>query len=146
MSNTEDKKVEVFHRLNKLKAKTGIPIGIKIPGHIEPDAVKKAQSAIDEKEEQCLDQFKALLENHEKTWEQLKAAGPDERETLLAQAHNYANNIKDLAETYNYDVLIRFGTQLRDFYEKIDIDNSEHHIVVETHIDAMNAEYKKQTD
>lgn len=39
--------IEIFHRINKLKVKAGIPLNADETGYIDPSAINNAQKAID---------------------------------------------------------------------------------------------------
>lgn len=136
MSDT-NKKVQVFKRINKLKLKAGIPLDSDEIGHIDPAAVKRAQALIDTEEENYAEEIEKVLVQLDSVWKDLKTADKKQFKKIVNQMYNYANNIMDLANTYNYRLMAYFGHSLRDFCEKIDVENEAHHIIVQAHIDVM---------
>ena len=73
----------------------------------------------------------------EESWDKMKSAPTNKRNEFLEKMFNYANHVKDMAETYHHDLMCHFALSLRDFCQKIDIKSSEHQIIVQAHIDAM---------
>lgn len=131
-------KVKIFHRLNKLKLKAGVPLDDERHGFIDPKAIKKAQAAIDAKEDSYTEEVEAIIVRIDSTWEDIRAEKDDKKaKQLQSELYNYANNILDVADTFSYKLMKHFGKSLRDFCEKIDIKNKAHHVIVQAHIDVM---------
>jgi hypothetical protein len=129
-------KVQIFHRRNKLKLKAGTES--EAPGFIDPAAIQRAQATIDEKEKHSRDEMGESLARLNAAWQEaLKKSNAGEARQEIDRLYNYANNIKDLAETYDYYLMTHFSESLRDFCEKIDIRNEAHHTIVQAHIDVM---------
>lgn len=129
--------IEIFHRINKLKVKAGIPLNADETGYIDPSAINNAQKAIDAGETHYRSQIEAVLIKLDSTWKDLPAAPKNHLKKNLNILYNYANNAKDLAQTYHYDLMEHFAASLRDFCEKLDIAKKPHHIIVQAHIDVM---------
>ena len=144
MSSSKSSKVTVFHRINKLKLKAGIPLHDEVHGYIKPEDINKAQYAIDEKEKEYPIEVKIMLEKLEKTWEELKATSPDKRAKLLDKIYNFANNIKDITSTYDHDLMHHFSLSLRNFCEKINVEKQQHHTIVQAHLDVMWVTYDEK--
>lgn len=140
MSN---KAVQIFHRLNKLKLKAGIPLDQDELGYIDPKALRRAQDAINQEVVHYSKEIEAVLVKLDSTWVDLRTAEKLHYKRFLDQLYNYANNIKDLAETYNYDLMQHFGLSLRDFCERIDLERNQHHTIVQAHIDVMWVAFKE---
>ena len=137
MSKNSNSKVEIYKRLNKLKLKAGIPLNEAIDGYIDPSMVKRAQGKIDEKEMAYKSEIEEILIFIDEAWKDTVSSSDLQRKKHLDKLYNYANNIKDLAETYNYHLMSHFGLSLRNFCEKIDVTNDNHHVIVQAHIDVM---------
>ena len=138
------KKVKIFHRLNKLKRKAGAESNDSKPGFIDPVAIEKAQGFIGDQESHYSEEVSKILDRLTNTWSELKIEKDDKRAQMqLSWLYNYANNIKDMAETYNYKLMDHFGKSLRDFCEYIDVRNSAHHVIVEAHINVMRIAYNE---
>jgi len=129
--------VEVFHRINRLKTKAGMSAFSKAEGLVRPPAVKRAQSAIDEKEADYPVEVENALKNLQESWEEYLSSQQADRAKALEKVYNYSNHIKDLTSMYNHDLMSYFSLSLRDFCEKIDINKQEHQTIVRAHIDAM---------
>lgn len=142
--NEQVKKPKIFHRINKLKRKAGVEPGDEKPGFIDPEAVRKAQVFISDQEKHYPEEVRKLIDMLSNTWNELKIEKNDKRaQTQLSWLYNYANNIKDMAETYGYSLMEHFGKSLRDFCEYIDVKNKAHHVIVEAHINVMRIAYNE---
>ena len=141
--NDPDDKVQIFHRINKLKMKAGVALDKSKHGYIDPKKVIDAQIKIDLKEEQIHDFLAELLDNLKLAWEKVQKE-PENQQHYLEQMHNYANNILDLSETYDYMLMHSFGLSLRNFCEYIDTEKEEHKIIVKAHLDVMEITFKER--
>ena len=134
--------VKVFHRKNTLKMKAGGGAGDG-PGFLDPNRVARGQFAIDEQEENYANEAEIVLLKIDSAWEDLKdSETPEDEKRNLSNLYNYANNLKDIAKTFDYDLMSYFGNSLCDFCDQIDIRKEEHHVIVKAHIDVMWAAYK----
>ncbi len=132
---------KIIHRQNKLKAKAGGQEDKQ--GFIEPKKIALAQSAIDENEENYTDEAQIVLQQINGAWKDLKSNKDKSKESELKKIfYNYANNIKDIAETFEDGLMGYFGNSLRDFSEKLDMSKTAHHTIVQAHIDVMFAAHK----
>lgn len=142
MSNFSEK-VKVFHRLNRLKLKAGVDMTDSRQGFIDPLAIHKAQQAIESRKGDYAAEAESLLVQLDSTWEDMKRETDIKKiEKLSVDLHNFSNNIKDMAETFDYMLMGYFGKSLRDFCERLDILNKAHHTIVQAHIDVMNIAFK----
>ncbi len=137
MKNSKDSKVEVFHRVNKLKLKAGFGLEDDKVGFIDKSAIIRGQMKIDEKEHEYPETVKDILEKLSETWKELKEADQSQRDDLKDKIYNYSNNIKDLTATYKHDLMHHFSLSLRNFCERINLDKKEHQVIVQAHIDVM---------
>lgn len=142
MSNFSDK-VKKMHRLNRLKLKAGVGIDDERLGYIDPSAIKRAQAAIDNQEEAYTTEVEEVLIKLDSTWEDLKKLkDPKKAKKLINELYNYANNVKDMAETFNYRLMGSFGESLRDFCERINVENEAHFVIGQAHVDVMWIAFK----
>lgn len=142
MSNFSDK-VKIKHRLNRLKLKAGVAVDDERLGFIDPKAIKKAQASIDNQEDNYSSEVEEVLVKLDSTWTDLKAEGDEKKaKRLRTELYNYANNIKDMAETFKYKLMGSFGESLRDFCEKLDAKKEAHQVIVQAHIDVMWVAFK----
>lgn len=137
MNNSDENKVQIYKRINKLKLKAGLGLEDNKVGVIDRNAIYRSQNIIDQKEAEYALTVKEILEKLTLAWEELKKSGGEERKELIDQIYNFSNNIKDLTATYRHDLMHHFSLSLRNFCEKIDVNKEEHHIIVEAHIDVM---------
>jgi hypothetical protein len=135
--------VKIFHRINKLKIKAGAKPGDTRRGLIDTNAVSKAQKAIDDGGAIYKQEVKAVLNDIDIAWEDIKSKDdPKAFQKGIDNLYNHAHNAKDIAETYHYDLMAFFSRSLRDFCSKIDVNNKAHHIIVKAHMDVMAVTYK----
>lgn len=138
MSNSRKSKVEIFHRINRLKLKAGVDLDDERMGFIDPAAIKRAQAAIDSKQDDYTQELEEILVKLESEWDDLKKETTDKKKKVIVnKIYNYANNIKDLADTYGYKLMDHFSKSLRDFCEKLDPGSPIHQTIVQAHIDVM---------
>lgn len=139
MSDSEEnaEKVEIFHRVNRLKLKTGAGLHDG-PGFIDTHAIKRAQGVIEKKETLYTKIVEESLERLDEAWKNFKdAEGDESRKQAMEKIYHTANHLKDLASTFSYELMQHFALSLRDFTESIDVDKKEHHIIVQAHRDVM---------
>ena len=144
MSTNKSSSVEVYHRINKLKLKAGLPVYDSVHGVIQPKKVQKAQEIIDQKEEEYPMEVKDVLGKLQESWGQYQKTEGEERSEWLEKIYNYSNNIKDLTSMYQHDLMSHFSLSLRDFCEKIDLNKKEHHVIVQAHLDVMWVTYEEK--
>ena len=141
---SSSKKVEFFHRINKLKLKAGADPDDTRQGFIDSKALKRAQNAIDEKEGEYTQELEEILVKLDSSWEDVKNAKDAKKaKKSINQLYNFANNIKDLADTFGYRLMDHFSKSLRDFCENLDPARDEHRIIVQAHIDVMWIVYRE---
>jgi hypothetical protein len=116
----------------------------KRAGFIDAGAIARAQESIDSKEEEYGNELQEVLVKLDSVWSDIKAT-KDEKKLKKAQDQmfNYANNVKDLAETYDYTLMKHFGQSLRDFCSKFDVNKEPHHIIMQAHMDVMNVAFEQ---
>ena len=137
MSNSKGK-IEVYNRVNRLKLKAGLShTDPNAKLRIDPSTVNKADSIIEKKAEAYPTEVKRVLTALHQNW--VKAQSGDRKSVpeIMEKIYHNANQIKDLASTFNYPLMQHFGVSLRDFVEKIDMNKGAHRTIVEAHIDVM---------
>lgn len=139
-----NKDIEIYHRLNKLKMKAGGDIFEQSTGFLDAMGIRRAQQAIDAKATEYEREIEEVLVKLDSTWDDLKTCDPKQYKKILSKLYNFANNVKDLAETYNYRLMQHFGLSLREFSENLDASREEHRIIVQAHIDVMWVTFKEK--
>lgn len=143
-SSSEDPKVEVYNRINKLKLKAGAALNDG-PGKLDKEAVSRADSVVMKMSSLYPTEIKNMLAGLNKEWAQLKEMGPDSKEKTrqVEKLSNTANHIKDLGTTFGYNLMGYFGESLRDFILKTDLTMQEHLTIVQAHIDVMGVAFRE---
>ncbi|MFN3827198.1 MAG: hypothetical protein ACK4NR_06180 [Micavibrio sp.] len=142
-SDPDKDAVEVFHRINRLKLKTGANVHDG-PGFIDLHAVKRAQGIIEKKQSIYPKVVKESLQNLTEAWESFKKTeDQEERRQYAERIYHTANHIKDLAATFDYGLMQHFALSLRDFAERIDVNRPQHLVIVQAHCDVMNVVYSE---
>ena len=135
--DSKDPKVEIFHRINRLKVKAGsskdVP-PVKFSKELLQNPQKFAEEFALQYEEELLNVLNAL----ENAWEDMVSDDLDKRKGANTDIYHKANHIKDLASTCGYPLMQHFGHSLRDFIEKVDPEKSEHTTIVRAHLDVMS--------
>jgi hypothetical protein len=138
MNSSSKDKISIIHRINRLKLKAGAELTDDRAGFIDPLALYRSQRVIDEGAEQYDEELEAVLVKLDSSWADLMAA-KDEKSVkrIRSQMFNYANNVKDLAETYGYTLMVHFSVSLREFSERVDPQSLPHQVIVQAHLDVM---------
>lgn len=135
----ETNRVEIIQRRNKLKEKVvaaTLDAAANGTGFIDPQAIKRAQSVIDNGQDTFILELKKSLETLTENWKALKSAGVNDNEAIH-QIHRLSNHIKDMAGTFGNPLMDDFGESLRDFSDRIDMTNPAHITIAQAHIDVM---------
>lgn len=140
----EDKKpkVEIYKRINRLKIKAGAT-GADAAGIFDPTAIERANAVIEEMSTLYPAEIKKSLDELNGLWKNTKVTSFDERSVNARKISNIANQIKDLAGTFQFDLMEYFGESLRDYILDIDLSQKEQITIVQAHIDMMQVAYSQ---
>lgn len=138
----EKPQVEVYNRINRLKIKAG-GTATGGPGKIDQNSIDRANAVIHKMSEQYPDEIKKSLEDLNAVWSETKAMAFDKRGANARAISNIANQIKDLAGTFGFDLMEYFGESLRDYILNIDLSQKEQVIIVQAHVDVMQVAYSQ---
>lgn len=142
-SDPKNEAVEIYHRINRLKLKTGAGLHDG-PGFIDPHAIVRADTVIQKKQSLYPKMVEESLNRLEEAWVQFKAAeGNKQRRDAIERIYHSSNHIKDLASTFSYELMQHFALSLREFAERIDPDRKEHQVIVQAHLDVMRIVYQE---
>ncbi|QQG35149.1 MAG: hypothetical protein HYS17_06125 [Micavibrio aeruginosavorus] len=142
-SDQSSEAVEIYHRVNRLKLKTGAGLHDG-PGFIDPNAIVRADTIIQKKQSLYPKMVEESLNRLEDSWAQFKAAGSEgARREAIERIYHTSNHIKDLASTFNYELMQHFALSLREFAERIDPERKEHQVIVQAHLDVMRIVYQE---
>lgn len=139
MTNKKDKGVEVIPQGNKLKRKIMGSVDEK-PGYIDPQAIEKAEELVDGFCLDCEATIESLFAQLKVVWKTMRDTESKEgREKISQEIFLLAHEIKDVAALCKRNLTAYFGESLRDYIEKADIGFKEQMIIVQAHMDAMQA-------
>lgn len=140
MSNKQE--VVIINRKNRLKEKVvkdtaNASMGAK--GTLDKEAIKRAQKVIDDGQDSYKQELKDNLQNLVICWTNIKNLDKDDPEIISSKKdfHRLANHIADVAGTFGFDLMAYFGKSLRDFNDNLRVDDKNHLIIVQAHIDVM---------
>jgi hypothetical protein len=142
-SGADKDNVEVYKRINRLKIKAGGDLGGEASGQIDPESIAKANTVIEKAAEMYPMQIKNVLKLLNKSWAEIKEKGPEDRRQSAEKISNLANNVKDLAAQFGFDIMAYFGGSLRDYIMKSELTKPEHLIIVQAHVDVMDIAYNE---
>lgn len=138
-----DPEVEILHRVNYLKLKTGAGLNDG-PGQLEKSSIERADTVVQKMASLYPREIKNMLAALDKEWDQVKSLPEDkDRSKLVKKVSNTANQIKDLAATFGYTLMMYFGESLRDYIIKTDLTKKEQFIIVQAHIDVMGVAFRE---
>lgn len=142
--SNEDKipKVEIYNRINRLKLKAGGDAAGG-PGKLDQNSIDQANTVIEKMSAKYPIEIKRSLEELNAIWAETKVISFDARGENAAKMSNIANQIKDLAGTFGFDLMEYFGESLRDYILNIDLSQKEQIIIVQAHIDVMQVAYSQ---
>ena len=132
----ENPKVQVFHRVNRLKIKAGSTVDGP-PVKFSKERLKNPELFMEKHTENYDEEIENVLNDLEKAWTHFLS---DDQQTVdkgRDTLYHKANHAKDLAATCNYPLMQHFGLSLREFVENIDPSLKEHQTIVRAHLDVM---------
>lgn len=139
MSKSEDT-IQYFHRVNRLRAKAGGDPNDPREGALGDGMVEKADGLINDFCKECTTLVTKLLDHLGQKWKAMadmeKSAA---RDKLAKEIFTLAHEVKDVAGMCGYTLMSDFGESLRDYITETSLDQGAQRIIVQAHIDAMNA-------
>ncbi len=137
---SEDTKVEIYNRVNRLKIKAGGTHGSG-PGKFDVQAIDRANAVIQKMSDMYPVEIKKSLDELNAIWAEIQTLPEGSRTEKATLMSNTANQIKDLAGTFGFDLMEYFGESLRDYILNIDLSLKEQILIVQAHIDVMQVAY-----
>lgn len=140
MSSSEDDPIEVYQRINRLKAKAGGDPNDGREGEISPGMIVKADGLIEDFCKDCPKLIAGILEKLTARWKEMAAMGQSStREKLGKEIFTLAHEVKDMAGMCGYTLMSEFGESLRDYIMETKLELDAQRVIVQAHVDAMNA-------
>lgn len=134
--SSKDQNVEIFHRVNRLKIKAGSSKDGP-PVKFSKERLKEPHKFKEDLAENYDDELGTVMDDLEAAWEGLLSGKSETIHESREKLYHKANHVKDLASTFHYPLMQHFGLSLREFIEKIDPENKDHHTIVRAHLDVM---------
>ena len=141
-------KVQVYHLINRLKAKLGMQAqgraGENPEGYIDPEAIEEADKMIEKLCAECPQTMGAHLESIAALWNDMKdMPRSPERETLSQEVFTLAHEIKDVGAMCGYDLVAYFAESLRDYIAKTELKLEAQRVIIQAHVDALQVVIKQ---
>lgn len=142
--NNENPAINVYnHRQNPLKNKLGIRVPTNEDGHLAPEDIKEADKLIAKMCLGCEDNIAQQLEKIADLWTDMqKAENTDIRNEKAQEIFTCTHEIKDIAALCGYTLAAHFAESLRDYISETALNLKNQRIIIQAHIDAMNAVHK----
>ncbi len=139
-----DDKVEVYNRVNRLKAKVGRDHKDTTPGQIDPEAIEEAEGMIAVLCAECPNAIGGYLSELTKLWEEMRDMSQSrERENISGVIFTLAHEIKDIGSMCGYDLTAHFAESLRDYIQQTELNLDAQRIIIQAHLDAIQIAYKE---
>lgn len=147
MSNSDSsenagKDVRVYHRVNRLRIKTaGKAEGP--PGQVDPERIRKADEFIGKLCADCRTLLSTPLTRLSTRWEVMRALPEgEERRKIAEELFLLAHEIKDVGGMCGYALLAHFAESLRDYVVETDLALEARRVIVQAHVDALQAVFR----
>jgi chemotaxis protein histidine kinase CheA len=140
MSSSEDDSVEIFNRINRLRAKAGGNPNDTREGTLQPGMVEKADELIADFCKDCTTVVTTVLEKLSAKWKEMSGMEKSStRDRLAQEVFTLAHEVKDVAGLCGYTLMSEFGESLRDYIIETKLDREAQIVIIQAHVDAMNA-------
>lgn len=113
------------------------------PGKFDDDAIKRADAVIKKMSDFYPEEIGKRLGHLDRLWAETREMPPQSRAANARLISNAANQIKDLAGTFDFDLMEYFGESLRDYILDIDLSRKEQATIVQAHVDVMQVAYRQ---
>ncbi len=141
-----DKSVEIYNRINRLKAKLGREKDDR-PGHIDEKAIEEADAMIVALCAECPNAIGGYLSELGKLWEEMRDMPESkERENTSRAIFTLAHEIKDIGSMCGYDLTAYFAESLRDYIHETELNMEAQRVIIQAHLDAMQVAFKQGTE
>lgn len=134
--------VKIFHRVNRLKIKAGGSLSGG-PGRLDLDKIEKADSVVQKMSEVYPVELQKALDDLDEKWKEVLAHPEDARKENVEIISTLANQIKDLAGLFEYEIMEYFAGSFRDFIFDTELTRKEHVIIGQAHVDVMWVVYRE---
>ena len=140
MNNSDDDSVNLYHRINRLKAKAGGDPNDTREGTLEHGMIEKADELIKDFCKECDKLVAAVLEKLGAKWRDMAEMDKSPtRDKLAQEIFTFAHEVKDVAGMCGYTLMSEFAESLRDYITETSLDQDAQKVIVQAHVDAMNA-------
>lgn len=129
----EEDKPSVIRPPDTIKAK----VSTGGPGAVDLDALEKAEAVIAGMADNYLEWVEEDLVKIQKASDELKAADPDARKSLIDRVFQIAHDMKGQGGSFNYDLMTILGDGLCRFVEGLETAGPSKLQVIQLYIDTM---------
>ncbi len=134
-------KIEIINVQNSLKKRAvGIHRKESDQGFIDPELIEAAEKEITKSCSTCQD---IIYKNYQEliiVWKGLRASQTSmTKKEAFEKLFLIAHEIKDISSICGYDLIAYFAESLRDFINKTDLTDKAQTIIIQAHIDAIQA-------
>lgn len=144
MSNSDKEEIQVYNRINRLKAKVGKDVNDKEEGFIDPKAIEEAEGMIAALCAECPNAIGGYLSELSKLWNEMKdIPQSQERQNISEVMFTLAHEIKDLGSMCGYDLTAHFAESLRDYIQQTELNLDAQRVIIQAHLDAMQLAFKE---
>lgn len=137
MRTDDEGRIEVFHRLNRLKLKAGGSLHGG-PGRFDARELARAQAAVQAHAPKFPPEAAGLIAKMIDAYMGASELPAAERGPAMSRIGRFANELQSLGGMFDYPLVTRFGRSLRDFAEKLDDATTPQMTIVRAHIDALD--------
>ena len=131
------------HRQNPLKNKLGARLLTNEDGHLSSENIKEADKIIAKMCIGCEDHIAQQLEQISTVWNDMKKIEDKAlRHEKAQEIFTHAHEIKDIGALCGYTLAAYFAESLRDYISETALNMKNQHIIIQAHIDAMNAVHR----
>jgi len=144
---SEDKEnatIKIYNQKhNSLKNKMGMRPQTNEDGHINPDHIEEAEGLVLEICKTGEDAIGKTLEILSNVWNEMQTLpSSPQRQEKSEEIFTLAHEIKDIGSLCGYTLSAYFAESLRDYIAETALNLKNQKIIIQAHIDAMNAVHK----
>jgi chemotaxis protein histidine kinase CheA len=138
--NKNPHKIAMYKLVNRLKGKLGLNPKDDSQGFLAPEKVEEADKLIQSLCVNSEETIRDCLTNLTETWKTMQdmPAGKD-REGVSRKIFLLAHEIKDIGAMCGYTLVAYFAESLRDYIDQTELNIKAQKIIIQAHIDAMQA-------
>ena len=136
-------KVEIYKLANHLKAKLGMRFQSQTSGYLAPEAIAEIDRMVENLCLECPEKIGAHLESLSVLWGKMRdMADSQERKDISQKVFILAHEIKDIGAMCGYELIAYFAESLRDYIGGAELNIHAQKVIIQAHVDAMQAVHR----